>query len=428
MSPLARLESIAETLAEDLVSAVEQYPIVILYPRHRAHTALLSLLLHHWQGHVYAYSLQDNDTSLKALLPHLISGAAFPAGFGEHTHTALRKSDAPEKWAAALGRDLSELPGDSMVVLDALDCIQEDTESLQQFFVELPQHLPPRVKLIIKGRGLYRYPWHNLVVAGYAQIIGAHYGVETAMLPQPSERGQIEFYALAGHTRIISDGHTVTSWDGMLPRNLCYYFVDHPLTTRDEIFELFWPHLGVKEATNVFHVTKRKISEKLGYEITVYSNGFYIPSPRVNISYDAREFETVLEEALTGPPELAPAKWQRAIHLYRHPYLQGLNMPWMVEKREKLRDGLVQALTGLGRMYQQIAASERALTYFLRALVERPEREDIHRDLMTLYYETGQVTNALAQYKVLEGLLKQKFHLTPSPETRDLYDLYRSGR
>src|SRR5690606_39065220 len=146
------------------------------------------------------------------------------------------------------------------------------------------------------------------------------------------------------------------------------YFIDHPMVTRDEIFEIFWPHLGTKEATNVFHVTKRKISEKLGYEITAYSNGFYIPSPRVNIVYDAREFEKMIEEALTGPEELSPGKWYRAIQIYRHPYLEGLNMPWMLEKREKLRNGFVQALIGLGRMHRQLGERERALGYFLRAV------------------------------------------------------------
>ena len=40
------------------------------------------------------------------------------------------------------------------------------------------------------------------------------------------------------------------------------------MVTRDEIFETFWPGLPTKEATNVFHVTKRKISERLGYELT----------------------------------------------------------------------------------------------------------------------------------------------------------------
>lgn len=428
MSTLTQLEAIAGTLTDNIVNLVEQRPILVIYPRHRAHIALLSLILPHLPDQVYSYALQSDDTSLEMMLTHLMSNAEFPAGLGEQTRNALHSSSVPEDWAEAFGSDLSKLPGKFVLVLDEMDRLQQDADSLKRFFLELPHYLPKQGKLIINGRKLHRQPWNDLVLAEHAQFIGADYAVETAMLPQPPERGQIEFYSLSGHARIISDGRTITSWDGVLPRNLCYFFLDHPLVTRDEIFETFWPHLGIKEATNVFHVTKRKISEKLGYEITAYSNGFYIPSPRVNISYDAREFETVIEEALAGPAELAPAKWYRAVQLYRHPYLAGSNMPWMVEKRERLRDNSVQALTGLGRMQQQLRQPDQALIYLLRALVERPVREDIHREVMTLYYELGQITNAIAQYKVLEGLLKVKLSLNPSPETRTLYDLYRSGK
>ena len=38
------------------------------------------------------------------------------------------------------------------------------------------------------------------------------------------------------------------------------------MATRDDIFNTFWPSLSIKEATNVFHVTKRKVNEILGFE------------------------------------------------------------------------------------------------------------------------------------------------------------------
>lgn len=420
-------ENIAEMPVHELSSLID-VPILVMYPRHRAHTALLGLVLDQLDSRVYSYPLQNSDTRLDIMLRNLVTEPQFPNDFGEQTRSALDASDEPEDWAAAFGSDLNKLRGNFVLVLDEMDRLKPDAVSVDRFFMELPRHLPSKAKIVINGRELHRQPWNDLILAGSARAIGDNTVVETGILAQSAERGQVEFQSLSGSSRILSDGRHVKSWDGSLPRNLCYYFIDHPMVTRDEIFEIFWPHLGVKEATNVFHVTKRKISEKIGYEITAYSNGFYVPSPRVNVLYDAREFEKMIEEALTGPEELSPGKWYRAVQLYRHPYLEGLNMAWMVEKREKLRNGFVQALIGLGRMHRALSENERALGYFLRAVSEKPDREDVHRDIMALYYNAGHIDEAVNQYKALEGTLKRKFNITPSQETRALYDLYRSSK
>jgi two-component SAPR family response regulator len=143
--------------------------------------------------------------------------------------------------------------------------------------------------------------------------------------------------------------------------------------------------------------------------------------------YDAREFEQQIEGALTGPDDLAPAKWYRAVQLYRHPYLERLHMPWMVEKREKLRNSYAQALIGLGRMHRALGEPERALGYFFRAVAERPDREDVHRNIMNIYHEAGRTKDVVAQYKLLESILKRSLNITPSVETRALYELYTSN-
>ena len=99
--------------------------------------------------------------------------------------------------------------------------------------------------------------------------------------------------------------------DGALPRNLFFYFIDNPLVTRDDIFGTFWPTLSIKEATNVFHVTKRKISERItmkveesgNYELTQYSSGFYMPGDKVVRHYDAGDFQDAVEKAATTMDE-----------------------------------------------------------------------------------------------------------------------------
>jgi len=159
----------------------------------------------------------------------------------------------------------------------------------------------------------------------------------------------------------------VDNWDGALPRNLFFYFMDNTLVTRSQIFQMFWPELPVKEATNVFHVTKRKIAERLSmkvndgqnYELTRYANGFftryangfYTPSEKLGRHYDVADFQSAVERALmTGDKAEEETLLRQAVELYRGPFLSEIDMDWIVARRDSLRQMYAQALIGLGRL------------------------------------------------------------------------------
>ena len=227
-----------------------------------------------------------------------------------------------------------------------------------------------------------------MVARGDAAVLGTEYRKDDVMFTiEDTPKPQLEVYAL-GRGYALVNGQPITNWDGALPRNLFFYFVDHPLVTRDEIFATFWPDLSVKEATNVFHVTKRKISERISmkvgdtrsYELTQYNGGFYMPSDKVVRHYDVGDFEGSVERALmTGDSREEEALLTRAIDLYKAPFLQTIEMKWVVERRDQLRQQYAQALISMGRICKRREEDQRALGYFIRALKETPEREDIHR-------------------------------------------------
>lgn len=427
MKQQASLVNIAEL--NPLIKQQYDTPVLVIYPRHPNRSALIAYLLDQVDTTIHYYALGANDTSLGAMLENLLEDPQFPSDFGRHTRNALSSTTNATTLAEAFSDDLADLHNEDYIfMLDQLDRLQySDTSAYDDFFVTLSQNLPTLVRLVINGRELNRHPWNKLVQMGLASAVGDSNAIKGGMFDYDTNLGVIEFYALSGDIRVLSDGFQVTSWDGALPRNLCYYFIENERVTRNQIFETFWPHLGIKEATNVFHVTKRKISEKLGYDITAYSSGFYVPSNRVTIHYDAREFENAYEAALNGPSEVAPSKWYRAASLYRHPYLEGLDMPWVNTKREKLQDYYVQTLIELGRYYEKRNQPNDALGYYLRAVAEKPEREDVHRSIMTLYHDHQDKRGVVTQYEYLERELKRNFNIAPSKETRALYKLYTSS-
>ncbi len=306
------------------------------------------------------------------------------------------------------------------ILLDQYDRLQQKEET-RRFMEAVIAHIPPQCQIIINAREQAYLPWFDLVTDQKATVLGAEYVPEEAAPVEPApDVPSVEVYSL-GRGYTLVNGIPVTHWDGELPKNLFFYFMDNPLVTRDQIFDVFWPTLSVKEATNVFHVTKRKINERLGYDLTQYASGFYSHSEEIDLFYDVAAFTKAVEDAMMADEKDEEGHWARAVSLYRAPFLHRLDMDWATERRQELRRQNAQALIGLGRIKQGNNDLDAALHSYSRALLETPEREDIHRQVMELYYKQGNSEAAIKQYRALEKSLRDMLNITPSPETIDLF-------
>ncbi len=419
---MTQLEILTDLNHDSIAAQIENRRLILLAPRLRTRNAYVAWFLGSGVDS-YLYTLSADDTDLHKFLANLVSSLQeTDPRFGRQTSQALETRDvAPADLADALSADLGKSKP-QFLVLDSFDRLPASADA-DAFFLRLVEKLPHGTQLVINSRQLPYQPWYSFVQAGTAVVLGASEVLggsifNPAIPPSP----HLEVYGFSGG-RVFMNGVPVVTWDGPLPRNLFYYFVDHPMVTRDEIFETFWPDLPTKEATNVFHVTKRKISERLGYELTSYSGGFYRPSGQMNVHYDVAHFEEAVTEAREAPETGSPEVWYRAIRLYRSEYLHDIDMPWITRRREQLKLTYTEALVGVGRLYKALGDSEQAISYYLRALREVPEREDIHRDVMSLYEGRGERDKAIAQYRMLVDTLKRTLNITPSKATRNLYNL-----
>jgi DNA-binding SARP family transcriptional activator len=250
------------------------------------------------------------------------------------------------------------------------------------------------------------------------------------MLPDyaAQEQGKaalLEVRALgAGH--VFLNGQIVDNWDGTLPRALFFYLVDRGMTTRGEIFETFWPNLSTREATNVFHVTKRKISEVLGIDLTVYWSGFYHISQQLDLIYDSALFaEKIQDSAVADAPE-AEYLLASALEIYRGDFLTSLDMPWVHRRRQELVQTYGETLIGLAKIKENAGEQREALGYYLRAAVTNPQREDLARSIMTLYRGLHMPSDALKTYERLEDELMSKLGISPSKPLQELAEEIRA--
>lgn len=414
-TPLERVAKTPYTLFENKMYGK---PLILIYPRHRARTAFVAMFLQHYAQNIIYYALNQTENSL---IDWLTAMTEDPALALDQTHAALQDKGSPQDLAAAFGADLAaQRAAPYMLLVDMFDHLNMD-RTAERFFRALPEHMPDGVQVIISARLLGRKPWNELLHAGYLEVVGNEHAINGGIYGDEIGRGQLEVYALEGG-RVYIDGRPVTRWDGSLPRHLFYYFIDHTMVTRDEIFSIFWPNMGIKEATNVFHVTKRKISERLGHELTNYSSGFYVPAPNLTVHYDVRLFEEALTTAMDGGPD-APHLWYQAVQLYRSDFLPYVTKPWVEERRATLQQKYAQALINLGRYYRGLGELDRALGFLLTALHVKPDWEDVHQDVMMIYHQEGRKEDAVAQYHRLEATLRAMFNIAPTENTRRVFEV-----
>jgi DNA-binding SARP family transcriptional activator len=237
---------------------------------------------------------------------------------------------------------------------------------------------------------------------------------------RPQTEGRLLEVRSLGAGRVQLDGQPIKEWDGLLPRSLFFYLIDRGMATRNEIFDTFWPNLNVREATNVFHVTKRKISEVLGVDLTVYWSGFYHISPRIHLSYDVSMFTQLINEAAVASPEESVDALRQAVALYRGDFLSTIDMPWVMRRRQDLLQMCGEALIALARTTESMGSPQQALGLYLRASTSNLQREDVAVNIMRLYREQHQYGDALRVYRRLENELRSSLNVAPAPPLQEM--------
>ncbi len=402
---------------EQLRSLPRHIVLAILHPDFYGQNRLLAQPLVEPSAKAVFVNLAQPDLPLTGLIAQLHEAFATQLGVTLPAHTS------PAGSATALAGVMTE-QGGVTVIISAYDYARQ--EEVAPFIQALVPQLREGSRLILGTREL---PMH---------LLGApELRPRTAIIPVNPDKMMLDYVHLAdkkvlevralGPGRVLINGRLITHWDGVLPRTLFFYFVDRGMTTRDEIFQTFWPNLNTREATNVFHVTKRKISEILGTDLTLYWSGFYRISPELELHYDVVKFAEAVQNAAVATDDEALVLLHNAIDLYRGPLLRTLEQTWIAQRRVELAGNYAEALAGLARLYARQHEQHNALGFFLRAAAANPQREDLVRHIMELYHKMGRPAEALEMFDRLAGELKRSLDVEPDPQTQTLAATIRAS-
>ena len=385
--------------------------LIVLHPHFYGQHGLLSAFLENPQAQPIFVTVPTANTPFRAFWETLRE--ACETQFG--CPIPARPKDAAAA-AAALARALQPyLP--VTLIIDAYDLAELDYRV--PFVATLVTRLPAGSRVVLATRELPRALLQHDDVQGRAALLPVQPDEMLLDYASVTEKTVLEVRAL-GLGRVLVNGRRIERWDGVLPKMLFHFFVDRGMTTRDEIFHTFWPSLKPREATNVFHVTKRKISEILGTDLTVYWSGFYRISPDLELHYDVVKFAEAVQNAAVASDEDAIRFYRNAIALYRGQYLSTSSHPWVERRRAELHTTYTEALIGLGRIYRRLGRTQEALGCFLRALATTPRREDLARAVMELYRDMRKPSDALQIYEQLEHNLQRELGIMPDQLTVSL--------
>lgn len=321
----------------------------------------------------------------------------------------LDTSQAAAVISAALGRN-------SLLYLESYD--DKVAVEFHDLVVQLVNQTEVGSRVVIGGRKLFLPLLEDLW--GQVALLPVDHSRMWLNYAQSDGRPILEVRAF-GEGQVWVNGQPVSEWEGVLPRALFFYFIDKAMTTRDEIFSIFWPHLGIKEATNVFHVTKRKISDILSdLKLTVYGGGFYRIASDIDLYYDVVQFQEAVQNAAVSDDDEAERLYRAALSIYREEFLKPTDMEWGVQRREKMRSDYIEAIYALGRIYEARGDLLHALGMFMRGAGISPAREDLTRSVMLIYDRLDQPQAVAETYNRLKETLRRLYNVNPDPQTTDL--------
>jgi DNA-binding SARP family transcriptional activator len=203
----------------------------------------------------------------------------------------------------------------------------------------------------------------------------------------------------------------------------------HP---RELLASLFWGDYCQERARCCLNTTLWRLRRVLepeeiprGTYLLTTDTGEVGFNPESDYWLDVAAFEEQAGLALAKPIQAIEATdvqiLKNALRLYTGELVEGLYDDWALRERERLRRLYLNSLAHLLHYHKRHGAFEESLACGQKILDQDPLREEIHREMMRLYCESGQRPLAVRQYERCCEVLATELDIPPMEETQALY-------
>jgi DNA-binding SARP family transcriptional activator len=208
-------------------------------------------------------------------------------------------------------------------------------------------------------------------------------------------------------------------------RLLVYLLLHRPARLRrDQVAFNLWPDLPEEESL----ATLRRALSDLRSALTSWEDGDWVLAspqeigwnPEAPLVLDVAEYARLVDQD-------TPSSLHMAVDLYTGDLLPEFDDEWIGVERERLKQLQLDVLQRLITHHQLIQEYSQALDLVRRALTLDPYAETAHREMMRLFYESGDRAGALAAYDRLSAQLQEDLGVEPMPETQALAQAIARG-
>jgi len=208
--------------------------------------------------------------------------------------------------------------------------------------------------------------------------------------------------------------------------------------SREAVASMFWGDQSTERSKKYLRQSLWHLQAALGSPENGQSNCLLIDHDwlRVNPCHhawcDVEEFEKACNAAQgVSPTQLSEEQARQlkdAVALYRDDLLTGWYQDWVLFERERLQNEYLLLLDKLITYSELHHEYEQSQTYAGDILRYDPARERTHRQLMRLYYLSGDRTAALRQYERCVAALRRELGVKPERRTIDLHEQIKSDQ
>jgi len=229
------------------------------------------------------------------------------------------------------------------------------------------------------------------------------------------------------------EGHPLASFPSQQPHLLlCYLLLNSKYPhLRDQLASVFWGEYSTQASRKYLRNGLWKLRQMFEVAQTSLDDYLFVSDESVTFIrsspywLDVEAFEMTMEACQDMPgyaltPEQA-CEMRAAVELYSGDLLEGADYDWCIYERERLSLLYLDALSKLMAYHEVQGSWERGIAYGERILSRDNTREKIHLQMMRLYWQSGNRSAALAQYKRCVQILREELGIAPLQETTAVY-------
>jgi DNA-binding SARP family transcriptional activator len=229
---------------------------------------------------------------------------------------------------------------------------------------------------------------------------------------------------LLGDFRMRTEGGGLFAISAKKSQAMLAYLGAKPsqLVSRDKMAGLLWSSTAPEQARQSLRQTLstlRKELAQLSPKKILVEEGDFLGLDATLVQVDTCEFELLVANG-------SDASLAQAIEIYDGDFLDGFQIDeekfdqWVLAERDRLHRVALRAHTQLAEHQARAGALDDAIATAQRSLRIDPLQEAMHRTLMRLYMQSGDLANALQQYDACAKVLRRELSVEPEADTKAL--------